>query len=58
MYLFKEITKELGNKLDYENEIMITNLYNDLGFVKNEIKRNNIIQFKRFQCSRNTLSYF
>ena len=48
MYLFKEITKELGNKLDYENEIMITNLYNDLGFVKNEIKKNNLIQFRRF----------
>ena len=48
MYLFKEITKELGNKLDYENEIMIKNLYNYLGFVKNEIKKNNIIQFRRF----------
>lgn len=48
MYLFKEITKELSNKLDYENEIMIKNLYNDLGFVKNEIKKNNIIQFRRF----------
>ena len=48
MYLFKEITKELGNKLDYENEIMITNLYNDLGFVINEIKKNNLIQFRRF----------
>ena len=48
MYLFKEIAKELSNKLDYENEIMIKNLYNDLGFVKNEIKKNNIIQFRRF----------
>lgn len=48
MYLFKEITKTLGDKLDYTNEIMIKNIYNDLGFIKNEINKDNIIQFRRF----------
>ena len=57
MYLFKEITKTLGDKLDYTNEIMIKNIYNDLGFIKNEINKDNIIKFRKFQSSQNKSSY-